>query len=459
MRWRLAGGSAVLTVLILLAFAVVIGTLTTGRIRGDFNDETRRAANELQDKLRYSFDAAGRATCSPDLDTFAGSDNAVIRVLTSRGEVLCRTRGAPDLGLLRQETVDTEGYRVESRLAPLLAGELAVIQYARPLSAVDRTIARVRVLLALGVLAGGGLALLAGLMVARRAIRPIAELTWTAREIERTRDPSMSVPHPEADDEVAELARTLEGMLRALDAARNETEAMLVRQREFIADVSHELRTPLTSVLANLELLADHLGGEEGEAAGAALRSTQRMRRLVADLLLLARADAGRVTARVPTDLGAVLLDAAAELEPLAEGHELTVDVHERAVVQGARDELHRLAVNLISNALRHTPAGTHVHAAVRRRDGEVELVVADDGPGIAPEIRNKVFERFVRGGGDRAGSSGLGLAIVRAVAEAHGGSVSLEPDRPDGRGARFIVRLPASAAAAQAPRTPAAAR
>ena len=100
---------------------------------------------------------------------------------------------------------------------------------------------------------------------------------------------------PLADDEVAELARTLEGMLRELDAARGETEMMLVRQRRFVADASHELRTPLTSVLANLELLAESLHGDEGDAARSALRSSQRMRRLVADLLLLARTDAARV--------------------------------------------------------------------------------------------------------------------------------------------------------------------
>ena len=134
-------------------------------------------------------------------------------------------------------------------------------------------------------------------MVARRAMSPIAELTDTARTIERTRDPGQRIPEPEADDEVAELARTLDGMLRALGAARDEQDAMLHRQREFVADASHELRTPLTSVLANLEFLAETLDGERGDAAASALRSSRRMRRLVQDLLLLARADAQRVGA------------------------------------------------------------------------------------------------------------------------------------------------------------------
>ena len=136
------------------------------------------------------------------------------------------------------------------------------------------------------------------------------------------------MPQPQADDEVAELARTLEGMLRELDAARAETESMLARQRQFVADASHELRTPLTSVLANLELLAESLQGDQGEAARSALRSSQRMRRLVADLLLLARTDAARVVARKPCDLAQIVVEAAAELGPVSAAHDISLDVH-----------------------------------------------------------------------------------------------------------------------------------
>ncbi|HEX3317998.1 MAG TPA: HAMP domain-containing sensor histidine kinase [Solirubrobacteraceae bacterium] len=450
-RWRLAGGSAVLTLVILCGFAVIVGALTIQRIRDDFDEQTRLAANDLADRLQYKIDPrTGRPGCvGPDLGTYAGAENAVIRVIRANGQVLCQTNHAPNLGVPTEATENVAGYRVESRPSQLLAGESALIQYARPLSSVNHTVSRVRLLLAIGVLAGGALALLAGLFVARRAMRPIAELTRVASEIERTRDPSLEVPHPEAEDEVAELARTLEGMLRALDESRTQTEAMLERQRQFIADISHELRTPLTSVLANLELLSVMLEGDERETAESALRSTKRMRRLVADLLLLARADAGRVSAREPTDLASVVMDAAAELEPIAEGHEITVEA-EPAVVSGARDELLRMASNLIANAIRHTPPGTEVRAGVGLRDGGVELAVTDDGPGVPPDLAPHVFERFVRGGGDRAGSSGLGLAIVRAVAEAHGGTVVLET--PEGGGARFVVRLPAAEPARAAP-------
>jgi signal transduction histidine kinase len=287
-------------------------------------------------------------------------------------------------------------------------------------------------------------ALIAGLFVSARAMRPIVELTDAAREIERTKDASGRLPHPEADDEIAELARTLEAMLGALDSARSNTQAMLDRQREFVADASHELRTPLTSVLANLELLTEELGGEQAETAQAALRSTRRMRRLVGDLLLLARADARRIQPHRPTDLSEVVIEAASELGPMADQHELSIAA-QPVIIEGVRDELHRLVLNLLENAVRHTPPGTKVSANLVAPDGDAVLTVEDDGPGIPPELAQRVFERFVRGGRDGGRGSGLGLAIVRAVAHSHGGTVALEQPET-GTGTRFVIRIPTEA-------------
>jgi signal transduction histidine kinase len=239
-------------------------------------------------------------------------------------------------------------------------------------------------------------------------------------------------------------------MLRELDAARSETEQMMQLQREFVADASHELRTPLTSILANLELLQDRLGtterrGEEGEMIDSALRSSRRMSRLVSDLLLLARADAGRAGARRDCDLAAVAAAALSEVRPVADGHRLTLADRGPVPVEGNPDELHRLAINLLDNGLRHTPAGTEIRVAVERRNGSAVLEVSDDGPGLAPGTEEQVFSRFVRGAApaDVAANSGtgLGLAIVKAVARSHGGDVEAGSS-PSG-GARFTVRLP----------------
>src|SRR5262249_31838533 len=150
--------------------------------------------------------------------------------------------------------------------------------FGRPLSDLEATIRRVRLFLLFGVFGGSAAALAGGLLLARRSLRPIAQLTATSREIARTRDTSRRIPIPSADDEVAELARTLSEMVAALEDSRVENAAILNRQRQFVADASHELRTPLTSVLANLELLTETLTGDEADAANSALRSSQRMR-------------------------------------------------------------------------------------------------------------------------------------------------------------------------------------
>jgi two-component system OmpR family sensor kinase len=461
-RWRLAGGSAVLTFVILAGFAAVVGILTDRQVRTQFNDQQTAAADHLAGELkqRLRFDGTyfpQNATIS--LSDYAGADQAQIRIfdpttgerLASQNSFASKQAKAPienGLFAMMPATFSNRphvqaGYLVTQRHVRLKpSNDLVTLLYAVPEDTVDQTLARVQIFLLLGVLGGTVLALLAGLFVSERAMSPIKELTAAAREIRRTRDPRLRLPHPEAEDEIAELAHTLESMLAALDAAQSDTQAMLDRQREFVADASHELRTPLTSVLANLDLLAEELDGEQSETAEAALRSTRRMRRLVGDLLLLARADARRENPRRPTDVGEVVIEAAAELGPMAEHHELSVST-EPAMVDGVRDELHRLVLNLMENALRHTPPGTSVHAGVRRDGDQVVIEVSDTGPGIPPELAPRVFERFVRNGRDGGKGSGLGLAIVRSVAQSHGGTVELE--RPlDGIGTRFVIRLPA---------------
>ncbi len=430
---------------------MAIGSLTVHRVRADFNRQVLSTANQLRSQLTITVDPF---RIEPPLADFASTANhSVIRILSLPGTVVAQApANATSLGSPVPAPRTVNGYRVVSvpAVVRLANGEpigRVILQYGRRISDTEDTVERVELFLLLGVLAGSALAFLAGMAIARRAMAPIAELTSTAAEIARTRDPSRRVAQTAGDDEVAELARTLDGMLRELDAARGETEAMLTRQRQFVADASHELRTPLTSVLANLELLAEGLRGEEGDAARSALRSSQRMRRLVADLLLLARTDVGRVVPRKPVDLAQVVVEAAGELGPVSTEHEISLDVHP-AVVEAAHDELHRLTINLLENALRHTPAGTEINVSTRTTNGQVELVVEDNGPGVPPELMPTLFERFVRGAGDSGGSFGLGLAIVHAVAASHGGTVTLDSStagKPgEHRGARFVVRLPA---------------
>ena len=444
-RFRLALISAGLTFVILMLFALLVGKFAADQVRGSFDDDLRRTAADLEQRLPL---AGGPAQFFSDESVEAASSgDAVIRLVSIGGEVYRASPEREDIGPPRPGVHDHGHFRVMTRVLRDEAGQpIGFLQYAKPRDHNDSTIGRIRFLLGLGVVGGAVLAFLSGLALARRAMAPIANLTQAAREIERTRNPAMELPQPEADDEVADLARTLESMLHALDASRRETEGALARQREFVADASHELRTPLTSILANLELLEASLLGDDAETAGAALRSSRRMRRLVGDLLLLARADAGREGLREHVALADIAREAAAEATLVAADHQLVLDLPRHGpVIDGVTDDLHRLTLNLVENALVHTPPGTPVTVRVGEAAGQAVLEVEDAGPGIPPDARERIFDRFVRGQGETGGGSGLGLAIVRAVAQRHGGSV--EVGEGAAGGARFTVRLPVASA------------
>jgi two-component system OmpR family sensor kinase len=457
-RWRIAITTAGLTLLILVIFALVLGQVVGNRIRSDFKSELRSAGRALAAETRVASDPISGVFIRrrPDLRAFALPEDAVITVLDQAGQPLAATDPGIDLGPPSASVHNVGGLSVATQ--PVVAPDSlpAYVQYARPYEGVNETIARLWLFLGAGVIGGTLLGLLAGLAVADRAMRPIKSLTGLARQITSTRDPSKRIPTPAADDEVGELARTMDGMLQALDAARSEREQSLERQREFVADASHELRTPLTSIQANLELLQAEGAGSEDDrhAVDSALSSTKRMSGLVSDLLLLARADAGRQVARTDIDLARIAADALEEVAPLAGERHLERQLEGPLPMNGNPDELHRMIRNLLENAVRHTPEQTTVELTARRDGDEALLEVLDDGPGIPAGIEEQVFDRFVRGDGPSdtvgGGGSGLGLAIVRAVAESHGGSV--DAGKSTYGGARFSIRLPLETAPEKEP-------
>jgi len=451
LRWRLAAVSASLTLVILMLFGAVVGTVATQRIRDDFNSEVRTAVQILASEVKIEYGTFRTYVQEgPRLNDFVLPDDASARVLDVNGNLLKKSTGAVDLGPPQNGLSDHGEIRVATE--PVIAPDgttTGYVQYGRSVDHVDSTVDRLWLFILAGVLGGTLLASLAGVAIARRAMRPIASLTATAREIATTRDPSRQMPEPVVEDEVGELALTLEEMLRALDAARAEREGAMQKQREFVADASHELRTPLTSVLANLELLQASLGApgqaEDREIVDSALRSSKRMSRLVADLLLLARADAGRLDQHRRCDLAEIAGDAAAEAAPLMGERTLTVDNERPLRVEGSPDELHRMVLNLLDNATRHTPAGAHIELSLAQDGADAVVEVADDGPGIPAEMREQIFDRFVRGEGPsdtaRGTGTGLGLAIVSAVSRSHSGSVEAA-ESPSG-GALFRIRIP----------------
>jgi two-component system, OmpR family, sensor kinase len=451
LRWRLATVSASLTLVLLMLFGAVVGGVATQRIRDDFNSEVRSAAQILAREFKVEYSAFETTVqAGPRLNDFVLPDDASARVLDVSGNMLRESTGASDLGRPRAGLSDHGEIRVATE--PIISPEgitTGYVQYGRNVEHVNSTVERLWLFIVAGVLGGTLLASFAGVMIAGRAMRPIAALTSTAREVAATGDPSRQMPEPEVEDEVGVLALTLEEMLRSLDAARAEREGAMKKQREFVADASHELRTPLTSVLANLELLQASLDApgqaEDREIVDSALRSSRRMSRLVSDLLLLARADAGRLGEHGRCDLAQIAGDAAAEAAPLMGDRTLTVDNDRPIRVQGSPDELHRMVLNLLDNAANHTPAGTTIELSLRTEGNEAVVEVADDGPGIPAAMREQIFDRFVRGQGpaDTAAGTGtgLGLAIVSAVAASHDGSV--EVTESESGGALFRARIP----------------
>ncbi len=267
---------------------------------------------------------------------------------------------------------------------------------------------------------------------AGRALRPVEAMRTRVSEMSE-KDLSQRVPVPPTRDEIGRLAETMNGMIARLEHAQGQ-------QRRFVADASHELRSPLATIRAGLELM--HAGGaDDASTLGALQRETERIGRLVDDLLLLARADErGMRPRRDEVDLDDV---AEAERSRPTDGSVAT-EVHAEPVrIIGDRSQLVRVLRNLVDNARRH--ARSRVLVTVTREHDVAVLSVADDGPGVPAADRERVFERFVRLDDARArtdGGSGLGLAIVSEVVAAHGGAVTVG-DAPGG-GALFQVRLPA---------------
>jgi two-component system, OmpR family, sensor kinase len=435
---------------ILLVFGAVIGQVATSRIRDDFNRQVSTAAQTLGAESRIFSTQLTTLFRGPRLDDFVRPDGASARVFDVEGNLIKESADAQPLGAPQAGLSNHDQMRVATaRITGDTGITTGFVQYGRSVAHVESTIDKLWLFIAAGILGGTLLASLGGVAIAARAMRPISALTATARQIAATGDPSRHMPDPKVEDEVGELGRTLEQMLRSLDAARTEREAAMKKQREFVADASHELRTPLTSVQANLELLQASLRGatrkEEQAIIDSALRSSRRMSRLVADLLLLARADAGRIGEHRPCDLAEIAGNAAVELAPVIGDRELEIDNEQALPVEGNPDELHRMVLNLLDNAARHTEPGARIELHVRRVGGEAVVEVADDGPGIPPRLREQIFERFVRGDGpaDTAAGpgSGLGLAIVRAVASSHGGTV--EVGESAAGGGQFRVRIP----------------
>jgi two-component system sensor histidine kinase MprB len=335
-------------------------------------------------------------------------------------------------GTYRDITVG--GYHLRELVAPL-PDPFGAVLTVRSLHDVDASLARLRLILLLVSLGGIAAAALAGALVARTTLAPVRRLTAAADRIARTGDPSERVPES-GRGELAVLGSSFNTMLAALEES-------IETQRRFVADASHELRTPLTSLQTNIDVLRHERELDPDarrQLLGDLHRESQEMRSLIGGLLELARGDDPRVERRrfQFDELVEAAVERARSRFPSVAW---TADL-EPTVVDGSPDRLERAIWNLLENAGKWSGPNSAVEVSLRGG----ELDVRDHGPGIAPEDRSRIFERFYRSAAARSmPGSGLGLAIVREVAEAHGGTVTADEAPGGGALMRFALNGAAS--------------
>jgi two-component system, OmpR family, sensor kinase len=427
----------------LFAAVALFGVVTVLLVGQELRSSLDRALSErAADVAQLAVSAPAVLTSPGALEVQASGRQIVVEVIDARGRIFARslTLGArllPQDALSRRalrsgatgfEDIELSRHQYRLYAAPIaqalgpVAGGAVLV--ASDTTDIRDTIGRLGVVVGVSGAAVALLAALGAAVLTRRGLRPLRRLAEAAGEIERTADPSRRLPEPAAADEIGTLTGVLNRMLSSLEQAR-------AGERRFLADASHELRTPVTALLGNVEYAARY--GADPEVLEELRADAARLARLVDALLVLERTG-GSAPALEPLWLDRLVGDEVA-------AHDLPGRVLlgriDRAQVLADRAELRRALANLIDNGLIHGPDGGTVTVTVTLEGDRVRVSVVDQGPGPDPDQRERLFERFWRGPNtSEQPGSGLGLSIVAAIAERHGGDVLVQ-------GARFSIELP----------------
>jgi two-component system OmpR family sensor kinase len=281
------------------------------------------------------------------------------------------------------------------------------------------------------------MAAIVGAFLARKALHPIEKINQAANHIVSAQDLKQRLPISHTNDEITRLTETINNMLQRLD---NFFQA----QVRLSADVSHELRTPLTAIRGNVDLLrrgAASNPDELNEALAVIDGELDRMSRIVVDLLLLSQADAGLSLRMQQVELDTIILDVYRQAQVMANGVNIQLGHEDQSLIQGDPDRLKQLLLNLVINAIKHTPTGGKVTLALYREPEWVRVIIADTGRGIASTDLPHIFERFYRTENNGQAGSGLGLSIAQWIAQAHGGQITVASEL--GKGSVFTLWLP----------------
>jgi two-component system OmpR family sensor kinase len=438
LRLRVALAAAVGVLLAVAALGFAAEWLVRHELHASQDRALRLRAGDV---ARLSASAPALLTSPAALDGPSGGQDLLVEVLDRRGRIVARSgalggRLLPTGALVRaaiasgrtgfaQGAVSGEPLRIFVGPLPDAGGPAAggAVIVASTEREIARTADRVRQLILLCALAAAALGAAVAAALTGRGLAPLLRLSAAATDIEHTGDPALRLPAAGGGPEIAELTRTLNAMLAALETAR-------ATERRFLADASHELRTPVTAVRGNVEYLARH--GADEETIADLRDGAARLAQLVDDLLALERQSQAEPVAEP------VALDELARAAAAAHPGTVTVAAAEPVWVRGDVDALRRAVDNLVANGLLH--GRPPVRLTVQRAGDRARLAVSDAGAGVAPADAEAAFGRFWRAGATRSATgSGLGLAIVRATARAHGGDVEVD-------GATFTIDLPAAA-------------
>jgi len=336
---------------------------------------------------------------------------------------------------LQEDIVSDEHMLIYSRPVIQNGETVYIVQVARSLTERDRTLQSLATTLGIAGLLTILIAFGVGWVLSGLTLRPIHRITRTAKEIGDERDFTRRVDYSGPPDEVGQLANTFNAMLARLQDAFQKVEHSLQMQRDFVADVSHELRTPLTTLRGNLGLLRREPPAppdEQADILSDMVDESDRLIRLVNDLLLLARADAGRSLAREPLEVQPVLEETIRQAHQLDERRQITLEIPPDISILGDRDAFKQVMLILLDNALKHSDG--KVSVKIVKSGSQVEIRVQDHGPGIPPDKMAHVFDRFYRGKESSITPGfGLGLPIAKALVEGMGGMISIESEVGEG--------------------------
>ncbi len=455
-RTRLTLWLAGLITACIVGFALVlylaVGQVLTGNLDRTLRVQAQQVAGNFDfGGSESQGDPTGQHVDVTSIDQFATA-GIFIETFNTRGRLLARSsnmsraRLSLSLGAARPTprlwTQATAGGAVRVYTLPASRAGLPVglVMVAASLNGVTDTTHALLLLLIGGGLTAVMLVVVGSGVLVRHGLRSLDEMAEVAESINAHRlDRRLDLRKPPR--EVARLAGAFDTMLDRLHEA-------FAAQRRFVADASHELRTPLAIVRGRSEvlLLKPDLDPETREGLALVRDETGRMGRLVANLLLLARGDEARAIDRRPVELDGLLLEVARQAHGLSPTVRIAIGHEDQAQIQGDADLIKQVVLNLVDNAVTHTPPGGLVELSLTVADGEARLAVRDSGPGIAPEEIEHIFERFYRldrARGRHTGGAGLGLAIARWIGQAHGGRIAVESTL--GQGSTFIVILPIS--------------